>query len=98
MQELQERLRGMSSTMTRVSERGDTLTALVGESQQPIVTSSVSGVSSEYNSLREAWKQRYDQLQAALNETNKFQSDLVSILNWLQGKRQLCLPSVILSM
>lgn len=78
-------LRDMDQGVDRVTVKGRTLTGLVGESEQPIVTTSVSGVSTDYNTLKEAWKQRYQQLQAALDETNRFQSELVGILGWLQG-------------
>lgn len=84
-QELQDKLKEMSSNVMQVSRKGDTLSSLVGESQQPIVSMSMSGVNTDYQNLAEAWKQKYDQLQAALNETNQFQTDLVAILNYLQG-------------
>lgn len=75
----------MDQGVDKVALTGRTLTDLVGESEQPIVTTSLSGVSTEYNTLKEAWKQRYQQLQAALDETNRFQNELVNILGWLQG-------------
>ena len=85
LQTLKNRLDEMDAEMTDVSKKGDMLTKLVGESEEPVVTTSIGGVSSEYSALRESWRQRLEQLQAAFDETNKFQGELVNILNWLQG-------------
>ena len=84
-QTLKNRLDEMDAEMTDVSKKGDMLTKLVGESEEPVVTTSIGGVNSEYSALRESWRQRLEQLQAAFDETNKFQGELVNILNWLQG-------------
>lgn len=88
-QALQKKLQEMAQGMSKISNRGDKLSGLVGDSEQPIISTSISGVNSEYNTLKEAWKRQYDLLQAALQETNKFQTELVKILNWLQCKATL---------
>lgn len=80
--------------MSDVTQKGDKLSGLVGESEQPIVSTSVDGVNSEYDNLKETWKQRHDELNKALEQTNRFQADLVGILNWLQGIKLRPLTSV----
>lgn len=75
----------MEADMTGISGKGDRLSELVGASEEPVVSTSVSGVNDEYRQLKETWRERLEQLQASLDQTNKFQAELVNILNWLQG-------------
>lgn len=96
IQALQSRLNNVEHGVTDVGHKGDELSELVGESEQPIVSTSVSGVNSEYDNLKDTWRQRHDELQAALEQTNKFQQELVGILNWLQGRTSRVLISSLI--
>ena len=87
-QAVNSRLDGVSSEMSDVAHKGDKLSDLVGESEQPIVSTSVKGVNSEFDNLKETWRQRHEELNAALEQTTRFQADLVGILNWLQGETE----------
>ena len=87
-QAVNSRLDGVSSEMSDVAHKGDKLSDLVGESEQPIVSTSVKGVNSEFDNLKETWRQRHEELNAALEQTTRFQADLVGILNWLQGEAE----------
>lgn len=82
---MKARLEEMEAEVAGISEKGERLTDLVGASEGPVVSTGVSGVSSEYRALNDTWRLRLEQLQAALEQTNKFQAELIGILSWLQG-------------
>jgi len=76
----------MENSVENTSAKAEKLSAMVGESEKLLVSSSVDTVVSDFNALKETLGQRHSQLDDALADTHDFQANLVDVLNWLQGR------------